>query len=151
MGQAHIMTYDRFASYYNRKCDKFNSKFWCTCTSGINAFNFDWSSENNWLFPPPNLICDTIKKVLKENAKCTLDLIVPEWKSAPHWPMIFSERYLKPSIMAKEIFTGLNFTHRGRGQNGIFGKKEQAFRFIALRILFSRGFSFFQESVWKNT
>jgi hypothetical protein len=53
--------------------------------------------------------------------------------------------------MAKEIFTGLNFTHRGRGQNGIFGKKEQAFRFIALRILFSRGFSFFQESVWKNT
>ena len=109
----------------------------------INAFNFDWSSENNWLFPPPNLICDTIKKVLKENAKCTLDLIVPEWKSAPHWPMIFSERYLKPSIMAKEIFTGLNFTHRGRGQTGIFGKKEQAFRFIALRILFSRGFSFF--------
>ena len=60
----------------NRKCDKFNSKFWCTGTSGINAFNFDWSSENNWLVPTPNLTCDTIKKVLKENAQCTL--IVPE-------------------------------------------------------------------------
>ena len=85
MGQAHIMTYDRFASYYNtvnRKCDKFNSKFWCTCICGINAFNFDWSSENNWLVPPPNLICDTIRKVIKENAKFTL--IVQEWKSATY-------------------------------------------------------------------
>jgi hypothetical protein len=37
-------TFDRFATNYNRKCDSFNSKCWCSGTSGIDAFRFSWSS-----------------------------------------------------------------------------------------------------------
>ncbi|VDI74251.1 Hypothetical predicted protein [Mytilus galloprovincialis] len=42
-------TVDRFAASYNKKCDKFNSKFWCQGTSGVDAFKQHWGKENNWL------------------------------------------------------------------------------------------------------
>ena len=40
-------TFDRFATNYNRKCDSFNSKFWCSGISGIDALRFSWSSDTN--------------------------------------------------------------------------------------------------------
>ncbi|CAC5407830.1 unnamed protein product [Mytilus coruscus] len=40
---------DRFASDYNKKCMRFNSKHWCTGTEGIDAFNYAWAGENNWI------------------------------------------------------------------------------------------------------
>ncbi|XP_053378568.1 uncharacterized protein LOC128548167 [Mercenaria mercenaria] len=42
-------TYDRFACHYNAKCKKFNSRYWCPGTSGIDAFEHNWVGENNWL------------------------------------------------------------------------------------------------------
>ena len=127
-------TFDRFASYYNRKCDNFNSKFWCFGTHGVDAFKFNWSNDVNWVVPPPSITCDAIHKIIRDRATCTL--IVPEWKSAAFWPMIFNEKHLKPYILSYMYFPGTNFTHRGRGQNGIFGKKKLLFRFLALRIRF---------------
>jgi hypothetical protein len=38
-------TFDRFATNYNRTCDSFNSKFWCSGTSGIDTFRFSWSQN----------------------------------------------------------------------------------------------------------
>jgi len=38
-------TFDRFAADYNTKCKKFNSKFWCRGTAGIDAFKQDWTHE----------------------------------------------------------------------------------------------------------
>ncbi|VDH99083.1 Hypothetical predicted protein [Mytilus galloprovincialis] len=61
-------TVDRFASSYNKKCDKFNSKFWCQGTSGVDAFKQHWGKENNWLVPPPSLVTETVKKMLKDRA-----------------------------------------------------------------------------------
>ena len=55
-------TYDRFASSYNRKCDKFSSKFWCAGCSGVDALSQPWARENNWLVPPPNMITVVVKK-----------------------------------------------------------------------------------------
>ena len=31
-------TVDRFATDYNTKCRRFNSKFWCKCTEAVDAF-----------------------------------------------------------------------------------------------------------------
>ncbi|KAK3102573.1 hypothetical protein FSP39_012299 [Pinctada imbricata] len=59
-------TYDRFASVYNRKCDKFSTKFWCKEAHSVDAFNQRWTNENNWLVPPPSLISNVIKKITKE-------------------------------------------------------------------------------------
>ena len=124
-------TYDRFASAYNKKCDKFSSKFWNAGCTAVDAMSQQWSGENNWLVPPPNLIYSVVKKTLKENVQATL--VIPVWKSAPFWPLICNENVFNTSIACHLYFDGVNFTHRGRGKNGIFGKKCQNFMFCALR------------------
>ena len=129
-----IHTFDRFASSYNRKCDRFNSKFWCKGTSGLDAFKQNWYLENNWLVPPPALIVETVKKVLRDKANATM--VIPEWKSAPFWPTVSDGDVFKSFIKYHKVFAGYQVTHRGRGQNGIFGKPFQKFNFVALRIEF---------------
>ena len=49
-------TVDRFADNKNAKASRFNSRFWCQGTQGVDAFSRDWSNENNHLAPPIHLI-----------------------------------------------------------------------------------------------
>ena len=63
--------------------------FWCPGTAGIDAFRFTWACTNNWLVPPPRLIPQVINKL--EHEKCKGTLIVPEWASAPFWPMVVNK------------------------------------------------------------
>ena len=44
------------ASSPTAKCIKFHLKFWWSGTFEVDAFNFDWSLDNNWLVPPIHLI-----------------------------------------------------------------------------------------------
>lgn len=76
---AYILVIGWFATDYNSKCTKFNSRWWCPNTSGIDAFKQFWGNDNNWLVPPPRLVCKTINKLKKEKGT----LIIPQWKSAP--------------------------------------------------------------------
>ena len=48
-------TMDRFATDYNTKCTRFNSRWWCPGTTNINALSHSWAHETNWIVPPPNL------------------------------------------------------------------------------------------------
>lgn len=57
-------TIDRFASFYNCKLNRFNSKYWCPSAEAVDAFTQNWIGENNWLVPPVSLIIRTIKHVL---------------------------------------------------------------------------------------
>ena len=127
-------TYDRFASFYNRKCEKFSSKFWCKEAQSVDAFKDSWLNENNWIVPPPSLISKVVTKITKEKSVCTL--FIPVWKSAPFWPLICENHAYKSFITSYRYFKGFNVTHKGRGRNGIFGKKSQSFDFVALRIVF---------------
>ena len=45
------VTIDRFGSHTNKKTQRFNSKYICPGSKGINAFSVDWSNENNLLVP----------------------------------------------------------------------------------------------------
>ena len=91
-----------------------------------------WEGENNWLVPPPVLISNVVKKLLKEKVKATL--VIPVWKSAPFWPLLVHHENIFISNISDFIyFEGNDFTHRGYGKNGIFGKKIQRFSFVALR------------------
>ena len=126
-------TYDRFASSYNRKCDKFSSKFWCAGCSGVDALSQSWARENNWLVPPPNMITVVVKKVFRENLQATL--VIPVWKSAPFWPLIYqNDSFVRP-VSDHLYLQGTNVTHKGLGKNGIFGKKCQNFMFVAVRFM----------------
>jgi hypothetical protein len=82
-------TADCFASSHTRKCKKYYSKFWCPGSCGVDAFNFDWSQDNNWLVPPFHLISRTIFYL--ENCKARGILVVPEWKLAAFWPLFFKK------------------------------------------------------------
>ncbi len=78
---------DRFADHRNRKCVRFNSRFYVPGTEGVNAFAFDWSGEENWLVPPISCVSKVLDHVslTKSNAV----LVTPAWKSAVFWPKVF--------------------------------------------------------------
>ena len=82
-------TFDRFADNSNTKCPRFNSKLNCPDSSGINAFLFDWSRDNNWLVPPVSLLPSTILHLRSCRAVGTL--VAPKWLSAPFWPLLSDE------------------------------------------------------------
>ena len=125
-------TCDRFACSYNAKCEMFYSKYWCPGTSGVDAFNFPWLGENNWLVPPPRLIPYCISKV--KNEKCKATLVVPKWKSAPFWPLLFDKHGKQLEFVANIFeFPPGHLTVRGRGKNGIFDGRPLGFSLMALR------------------
>ena len=70
-------TIDRFATWYNTKCSRFNSCFWNPGCEGIDAFSINWQGENNWVVPPPNQIVRTWKHF--EICKARGALVIPLW------------------------------------------------------------------------
>ena len=82
-------TVDRFASSMNAKLHKFNSLFWCPESQAVDAFTQNWVGENNWLVPPIFSVIRCMKHLIFCEAKGTL--IVPKWKSAAFWPLIFGK------------------------------------------------------------
>ena len=77
---------DRFASDVNRKSKRFNSRYLCPETEGINTFSFGWSDQANLLVPPTYLIPRAIKHFLKSLTKSKAILICPYWPSVPFGP-----------------------------------------------------------------
>ena len=82
-------TVDRFANTHNAQLERFNSRFWNPGTEAVDTFTTDWSGENNWWCPPVALIPRLIQHASRTKAEGTL--IIPQWPSAPFWPLIFSE------------------------------------------------------------
>ena len=80
-------TVDRFANGWNRQVSRFNSRFYEPDTEAVDAFTCDWQGEVNWWCPPVDLIPRVIQHAQKTKAKGML--IVPEWPSAPFWPILF--------------------------------------------------------------
>lgn len=79
-------TYDRFASYLNRKCLNYNSKYQDPFSNGVDAFRFNWKGHNNWLVPPIAEIGNTLQHLKKCRAMGVL--VVPKWQSAYYWPLL---------------------------------------------------------------
>lgn len=128
-------TFDRFASTYNTKCSRFNSRFWVPGTQGINGLDQQWRDEINWLVPPPRLILNCIKKLELEKANGTL--IIPVWKSAPYWPELYDKNGSFKVFITEVIpLPSRNVTVKGRGNNGIFGREQLSFTMAAFKIRF---------------
>ena len=78
---------DPFADCSNAKTTRFFSNFLCPNTMGIDAFAHSWDNENVWLCPPISKIIPTIRKIRSSSLSGVL--IVPVWKSAPFWTLLF--------------------------------------------------------------
>ena len=63
---------------------------------------YDWGGENNWWCPPIYLIPRVLGHAQETHAEGTL--IVPQWPSAPFWPMLFaSGSKVSQNIMTTEV------------------------------------------------
>lgn len=128
-------TIDRFASHMNTHCVRFNSRWWCPGTEGVNAFDQNWSGECNWLVPAPRDVLMSLKKLENEKSKGTL--VVPLWKSAPFWPMLQpTENDFAEFVKDYKILPQYNVTKSGCGNNGIFGENPLSFKMLALKVIF---------------
>ena len=104
-------TVDRFADSNNKKLDRFNSKHYCPGTENVNAFTENWNKENNLLCPPISLIGSTIKHLKFCKARGTL--LVPVWRSAYFWPLLFpngihTASFVKEFRVVKPFFISNN-------------------------------------------
>lgn len=129
-----VHTVDRFATHYNKKCVRFNSKYWCPNTECVDAFIACWKGENNWLVPPPNLITKAINKLVADKAKATL--IVPEWKSAPFWPILYDGKKFKSFVLSWEYLPEKRLITHGKSKKSVFDKFPLDFKMVAFNIKF---------------
>ncbi len=134
-------TVDRFASYYNNKTPRFNSRYWNPGCEAIDTFTVDWVLENNWVVPPISLIM-LIPRVLKhmQNTKAAGTLICPCWYSAPFWPMLYPDGF-NPARAVVEVYElpkewGIFIP--GRGGNKEFIDNIVRSRILAVRLDFRR-------------
>ena len=82
-------TVDLFAHTTNKKCQKFYSYGNAPFTAGVDAFAQDWNGELAWACPPVYMVTDTLKKI--ESSRMMAILVVPAWRSAAFWPMLFPD------------------------------------------------------------
>ncbi|CAH3107003.1 unnamed protein product, partial [Pocillopora meandrina] len=107
---------DRFASSYNAKLPRFNSRFLQSGTEAVDAFSQDWSCDNNWIIPPATVVGKVLNYIRKSKAVGTL--IVPMWKSSYFWPLLcndgmhlnsFVKHWLclpkRPDLFVADVFT----------------------------------------------
>ena len=80
---------DIFASSYNAKLPRLNSRFLQSGTEAVDAFFQDWSCDNNWIVPPITVV----GKVLSHMCECKAvgTLIVPMWKSFYFWSLLCND------------------------------------------------------------
>ena len=86
------MNIDRFGSYKNSKCSRFNSKYLCPSTEAVNAFSQDWSNEANWLVPPIYLLPESLTHFALSTSGTTRILMLPCWPSATFRPLLFEKQ-----------------------------------------------------------
>ena len=82
-------TIDRFASFDNSKCERFNSKFAVPGTEAIDAFTQDWRFEHNLLVPPVKHIVRVLN-LIRSIPDIRAVLVVPLWTSVSFWPLLRS-------------------------------------------------------------
>ena len=128
---------DRFASSYNAKLSRFNSRFLQPGTEAVDAFTQDWSSENNWLVPPISLIGKLLSHMHESKAVGTL--IVPMWKSSYFWPLLCSDGVHFNSFVADWVYLSArpDLFVKGRAKNKLFGSKAFKSSCVALRLDFA--------------
>ena len=96
-------TIDRFADDTNNKTRRFNSKFCCPDTEGVDAFQYSWANENNFLVPPVYLVSRVLRHLEYFKAKGVL--VVPYWTSATFYPLIINRnKMFQPFIKEALVF-----------------------------------------------
>ena len=125
--------YDRFANHENAKVPRFSSAIWNPGCEVVDAFSQNWAGFNNWLVPPIYLVPKSIRHLV--NCEAVGTLIVPKWKSAQFWPLIFD----KYSVWSENISDILEFDYdkrifiQGRNKHALFSSNRFSSKVLAVR------------------
>ena len=128
---------DRFASHTNKKTQRFNSKYICPGSEGVNAFSVDWSNENNLLVPPAYLIPKTIKHFMSSKYSAKTILVCPYWLSSTFWPLLFKAEGEFQSFI-KDIFViedAPKYIKLGNYKESLIGSDQFQGSFIAFQLI----------------
>ena len=109
-------TIDRFADNLNTRTPRFNSKYHCPGTCGVDAFTENWRGDDNFLCPPISLICATIRHLRDSKARGVL--VVPIWPSSYFWPILYPNGRTMPHFV--KDFTVFSPHWTSRGKNTVF-------------------------------
>ena len=128
---------DHFASEKTKQLDRFCSRFLNPGCEAANAFTLSWTGVNNWLFPPPFLVPRVLRhmSVGKEDGT----LLVPEWRSAPWWPLLVTRRgrWREFVVDSRQIQPYEGIFVPGSAASSIFSSGTPAFSLLALKLKFS--------------
>ena len=83
-------TIDRFASFLNARCRRFNSRWYCRGAEAVDAFTQPWAGEVNWCNPPFVLI-DRVFDHFRMCGACGT-VLVPDgeqWRHLPWFTRVF--------------------------------------------------------------
>lgn len=130
-------TIDRFASHLNAQLPRFNSRFWCPGTAGVDAFsqNWHWHGEVNWCCPPFRLVGHLLRFLQLHH--CTATVVLPLWRSAVWWPLLCPTGDVCASfVKAVERLPGTTSTlfAPGMGSAGLYTPTLPDWPVIAVRI-----------------
>ena len=116
------LSFDRFADNKNKKFNKFNSKYFCPETSGVNAFYQNWHDEINFIFPPVNLLGRALDhlKICKGEGL----FVVPQWNK-PYWPQ-FNDQKNASFLKYKWEFKGQNKFFNCSDKKSVFNRSFQS-------------------------
>ena len=133
MGSAYCRS---LCIHYYTKLGKFNSKYYQPGTSGVDAFNHDWSIEN-WLCPPVYLTVKVVNHL--KLCKASGTVVVPLWRSVHFWTIICDDGvHFSNFVHGWLILPHIpNLFIRGKAKNYIFGNGLLKFAMLALRVDFS--------------
>ena len=106
----------------------------CPETEVIDAFTQIWGNYLKWLVPPPIKAAITNHKIRYDHEKDTL--IIPEWKYAPFWPLIYNINNISLFVKETRYLTDNNIIVKGTGNNGVFVNFPLKFKILTLKIEF---------------
>ena len=123
---------DRFACEKTKQLDRFCSRFLNPGCEAADPFTVSWAGVNNWLFPPPFLVPRVLRhmSVGKEDGT----LLVPEWRSAPWWPLLVTRcgSWREFVVDSRQIQPYEGIFVPGSAASSIFSSGTPAFSLLAL-------------------
>ncbi|CAI7885924.1 unnamed protein product [Closterium sp. NIES-54] len=96
---------DLFANSRNTQLSRFCTKIPHPEAIAVDAFSIAWTSENNFAFPPPQLVPAFLHHAQRTHASLTL--IVLHWPGASWWPLLQPS----PCTWAPHIHAHIPLTH----------------------------------------
>lgn len=79
---------DLFATYLNKKCNRFVSWHPNPESTAVDAFTLNWRDLRAYIFPPFSLMAKVLNKICSDNARCIV--VYPMWKAQPWYPRLES-------------------------------------------------------------